>query len=649
MMSNKENDSFDGGMGVKRNSIWVRSWTVIAALLFLNTPAWASIETDLAEGMLVVEAARNAHNDGVNATAALDRFVDAGVDVVKATQTIAKEWSNCEDTYAVVRQSIGMAPEKAPQIVASIAAMNACACSAESFWARSRVEQRLRPEVYRALVRIGNVCSCVAAGVEAAVEVVPAQTEDLIDAVLAIRNSADNPVDVIGTVGRIPDNKDWKSGFAGGSANAVRQPAVCSGDRNEKDDYSASDQWTLADADTTGSAALGQHRVNCGDSDNDRGETNDLIISQYIEQGRNDQALELYNGTDRRIDLKAENYQIEVYFHGYAHPGEQVQLNGQIEPRSTYVVVNAEASPALRQRADQTVQGMVFTGADAISLKNGMHTGRCECSVTAVAAAISGVNDGDDNNQSREEALFFERIKQHYGAQAVQTSVVDSIGQINLGEPDYIDRPVASDSTLMRKSSVCHGDRLEIDAFDARTEWQLGSANNWRETGRHGLSDCAATPPDLILSEYIEGRREDQAIELYNGTARAVNLDGEKYQLAIYNDDDADADQVIDLSGRIEPGSAFVIAHPDANSNLADKASQLTGELDLSSARAVLLKKAVTPSFQSCHADVADWLADKPTIDTIEFVLTPVFDPEPGPDSGDNPRDGDDGGLASPN
>ena len=83
--------------------------------------------------------------------------------------------------------------------------------------------------------------------------------------------------------------------------------------------------------------------------------------------------------------------------------------------------------------------------------------------------------------------------------------------------------------------------------------------------------------------------------------------------------------------------------------DLKDISQQITGQLDLKNARAVVLKKVVLPAYQACYADIANWLFRKEHKDII-YTLTPLLDPGTGPTSDDDPRDGDDGGeLASPN
>ncbi|PAV30498.1 endonuclease [Virgibacillus profundi] len=71
-----------------------------------------------------------------------------------------------------------------------------------------------------------------------------------------------------------------------------------------------------------------------------------------------------------------------------------------------------------------------------------------------------------------------------------------------------------------------------------------------------------AVAEDLFISEYIEGSSFNKAIEIYNGTGNAVDLSG--YQVELYSNGATEASQSITLSGTLEHGEVFVIAHKSA-------------------------------------------------------------------------------------
>jgi len=619
----------------------------------VNAENYVNVKSDLNAGLLPVEAAKHAHNNDEKSADVVQQLVNENVDVVKAVQTVAKEWSSCDDTYSSVRKGVQIAPDRADEIVAAVATIRGCKCNAQSFWGRSRIEQRLRPRIQRALVEISATCSCASAGIEAAIEVVPEKAEDMIDAVIVAKNRAERTADSIGQIGVIPDRKYWgDDAVKTKNTNLVRNTSVCKGDHDEMDDFVPGETWSSSNARNS----LGQHKLICNEKDESDEEENkdeSLIISQYIEGQGNNQALELYNGSDKAIDLVKDNYQLEVYFHGYEFPGEVIQLKGLIEPQKTFVIANANAGADMTSVSNQKVNGLVFKGADAVVLKTGFNQNPCECGVSTVASAINGVDKSSNNQDQVSETKkdFIKRIEQHYGNTNVQSTIIDSIGRILVNDEDgnNKDKPIVEDKTLRRLGGVCKGDRIEMDNFIVQDEWQSFAVDNFLDSGNFDKQDCVASRKDLLLSEFIEGTKNNAMIEIYNGTDRPINFSDEKYFLEIYNDDDKDPDQKIYLKGEVSGNGVFVVSHSDAEDDLKSIANLTTGELDLESARAVVLKKVVLPAYQACYADIANWVTDQDPKD-IAYTLTPIYDPGTGPDSDDDPRDGDDGGeLASPN
>ena len=637
-----------------------------STFLFINVQAFEfqSIRSDINSGLLPVETAKRAHANKMASQNAVKQLVNSNVDVVKAVQTVAKQWSSCSDTYASVKQGVKLAPNRAGEIVASIANISGCKCNAQSFWARSKLEQRLRPRINRALVEISSTCSCASAGIEAAMEIVPNQVEDMIDAVIVAKNRAEHTEDSIGQIGVLPEQKFWGSNLIKTKdTNLVRGNDVCDGDHDEMDRFNPEDSWT-----NQGSIDdLGSHKPRCrnDDSDDETSKsftTNKLIISQYVEGDGSNQALEIYNKSDKAIDLLTNNYQLEVYFHGYDFPGEVIQLKGKIEPQSTFVISDAKANREIRSNTNQKVNGLVFKGADAVVLKTGFNNNPCQCSTSTVASAINGFSKQIDSNIPKSiesKKQFIKRIEQHYGNTGIQTTVIDSIGRIlvNKDKDSVNDRPIVVDKTLRRYESICKGDRMEMDDFAVSTEWDENHVDDFTGTGYFQEKDCLATRNDVLLSEYIEGTGNNASLELFNGTNRPIDLANEKYFLEIYNNDDDIADEKIYLKGMLNRNDVFVVANDSADQELKSKANQSAGNLNLANARAVVLKKVVIPAYQSCYADIADWVVankglfsdDKP-IKNVTYTLTPIYDPGTGPVTDDDPRDGDDGGeLASPN
>ena len=95
------------------------------------------------------------------------------------------------------------------------------------------------------------------------------------------------------------------------------------------------------------------------------GDDTDLLISEYVEGTGMDKAIEVYNFTDKEVDLS--EYTINQY-KSELTPSVTVQLKGKLAPKATYVVAYDGSSDAVLSKADLTDFGLLFSGKNAISL-----------------------------------------------------------------------------------------------------------------------------------------------------------------------------------------------------------------------------------------------------------------------------------------
>lgn len=96
----------------------------------------------------------------------------------------------------------------------------------------------------------------------------------------------------------------------------------------------------------------------------------------------------------------------------------------------------------------------------------------------------------------------------------------------------------------------------------------------------------------LYISEYIEGSSYNKAIEIYNGTGSSVNLSG--YKIQIYYNGSSSAGATINLSGTLNNGDVYVVAHSSASTTLKNKADMTTGSLSFNGDDAVILLNGTT-------------------------------------------------------
>ncbi|WP_370325670.1 ExeM/NucH family extracellular endonuclease [Euzebya sp.] len=79
---------------------------------------------------------------------------------------------------------------------------------------------------------------------------------------------------------------------------------------------------------------------------------------------------------------------------------------------------------------------------------------------------------------------------------------------------------------------------------------------------------AGAQATDLIFSEYVEGSSFNKAIEIYNGTDAAVDLDDGGYVLELYSNGAATPSQSTALAGTVAAGDVLVGAHASAGPSI---------------------------------------------------------------------------------
>jgi uncharacterized protein len=82
---------------------------------------------------------------------------------------------------------------------------------------------------------------------------------------------------------------------------------------------------------------------------------------------------------------------------------------------------------------------------------------------------------------------------------------------------------------------------------------------------------------NLLISEYVEGSSYNKALELYNGTESPIDLT--QYTLESYINGDSGNKNTLELSGVLQPGEVYVIANPQADKEVKDKADLLNGSV----------------------------------------------------------------------
>jgi uncharacterized protein len=132
-----------------------------------------------------------------------------------------------------------------------------------------------------------------------------------------------------------------------------------------------------------------------------------------------------------------------------------------------------------------------------------------------------------------------------------------------------------------------------------------------------------ATPTDVFISEYLEGSSNNKAIEIYNGTGTPVDLGAGGYSLEQYANGSTTPQVPISLTGTINHGDVFVIAHSGAAAPILAAADQTLAALNFNGNDALVLRKgaSVIDSIGQVGNDpgLLGWGADP--LDTVDNTL----------------------------
>ena len=94
----------------------------------------------------------------------------------------------------------------------------------------------------------------------------------------------------------------------------------------------------------------------------------DLFISEYIEGGGNNKAIEIFNGTGASVDLGAGNYALRIYANGSVTPSTTIYLTGTVANAEVFVVANSGSVTGILGVADMVSGSLTHNGDDAVSL-----------------------------------------------------------------------------------------------------------------------------------------------------------------------------------------------------------------------------------------------------------------------------------------
>ncbi|MEE8474715.1 MAG: lamin tail domain-containing protein [Myxococcota bacterium] len=94
-----------------------------------------------------------------------------------------------------------------------------------------------------------------------------------------------------------------------------------------------------------------------------------IIISEYVDGGGKDQAIELYNYGSIAIDITG--WMIDIYLDGSTVVTRSVTLSGSIDPGDVFVIARNKADAEILAVADLVDKNVKYNGNDAIVLTDG--------------------------------------------------------------------------------------------------------------------------------------------------------------------------------------------------------------------------------------------------------------------------------------
>ncbi|MGB3075475.1 MAG: lamin tail domain-containing protein [Chitinophagales bacterium] len=176
----------------------------------------------------------------------------------------------------------------------------------------------------------------------------------------------------------------------------------------------------------------------------------DLFISEYVEGGSFNKAIEIYNPTTGTVQL--DGYQLLLYSNGTTTASFKFKLHGPLASHDVFVIVHPQADATLLTLADTTNIVCNWNGNDAILLVNN--------------------NVGD---------------------------TIDGIGVV--GEDPGDEWPVSGGSTKD------HSLVRTVETQEGTTDWAIGSQqwyayaqNDFSQLGFHDVNICPVANPEIAIS-----------------------------------------------------------------------------------------------------------------------------------------------------
>lgn len=203
-----------------------------------------------------------------------------------------------------------------------------------------------------------------------------------------------------------------------------------------------------------------------------------LIISEYVEGGGYNKAIEIYNTSSTAVSL--DGYTINLYSNGKTVSTSE-ELSGSVAAESTFVIVTSDtrAVDDLKAKADIFSGAVNFNGDDAFTLTLG-------------------------------------------------DTVIDSFGQVGVQEVWTAGGVTTKDKTLRRKADVTSGRTDATSAFDPSEQWLQFDKDDFSGLGFHGENnqpDPEPEPEPLVPLECGAAKTLLSAVQGEGGDSPLLNTE----------------------------------------------------------------------------------------------------------------------------
>lgn len=608
----------------------------IVVSVSLGTLASADAPNWLDPSARLMDQALSAKSANVNPSDATAAILAEGPLPSHVVQAVSTAYASCAALEASVTESVRIDPNSAYDVVAAVQDLEACNCSADNVWPRTRLDSRIRVESRRfESVGMSVRSNCVAIAANAAAKQAPEQANAILFAAAGDafgRPGVDrNGRQVIDSVGKIGlKREDWQGSMAGKGISVKRSDSDCTGDRDPADEFATTSGWNTSE--NTSPETLGNVSGAC------ERKAADLVLSDYQNSADDQNALEVANNTAVDINLERGRYVVDVYGDGADTPNKTIPLKGKLQSGQTLVLAGDNNDDDVRERAQMVTGDMNVGNINAMVLRRG---GVSEVSCDNVPMALGMIATA----LGAEGEKWLNDTAQDY-EQSSDGRQVDAVGTVGQPKDVWLGDMAAAPVTVLRQDSACEGDSNARDDFKGAPGWKVDSGVSPSSVG-NTEGRCMAKSRDLVLSEYQNNAEAYRSVTVFNNTGASVDLNDAGYVLEVYSDGADTPSRTIALKGKLSNNSGLTIADDNAPAEVKERATLVTGELAAENINALVLRRINVGSGRACMADIIAAARDIKL--PVELTDAP-FAPSREPQNGDSLRGSPIGsGIASPN